>query len=114
MVKKMKSDVDSLILVLIVKKCSSHILLELNFFIFFEPKVAYLHPFLSCLLLTKFWKQSLMYFGHKHVEIWNQSNLLISEVSHAFKLISLVWSCIELWSALFLKCFKGADRVYSI
>ena len=42
---------------------------KLELFIFSEPKVVYLRPFLSSLPFKKFWKENLMYFGLKHVEI---------------------------------------------
>ena len=33
-------------------------------------------------LFPKFWKENFMHFRHKYVETWNQSNFLISKVSH--------------------------------
>ena len=51
-----------------------------QFYIFLRAKVVYLRPFLSSLTLPKFWKQTFMYFRHKHMETLNQSNLLISSM----------------------------------
>ena len=69
MVKKIKTDIDRLLLVLIIKKNSWYILLKLNFILILKPKVVYLRSFLSSLIFPKFGKQNFMYFGHKHVEI---------------------------------------------
>ena len=45
---------------------------EIDLFLFLEPKVVYLRPFVSSLTFLKFSKQNFMYFGHKHVEPYNQ------------------------------------------
>ena len=68
MVKKIKTDVDRLLLVLIIKKNLQYILLKLNFFSISKPKVVYLPSFLFSLIFPKFGIQNFMYFGHKHVE----------------------------------------------
>ena len=34
-----------------------------------KPKIVYLRPFLTSLQFAKYWKENLMYFGHKHAEI---------------------------------------------
>ena len=55
MVEKIETNVDRLLLVLIVKKkCSDGFFLRLNFFSFFKAKAAYLRPFLSALPFPKF------------------------------------------------------------
>ena len=68
MVEKIKTDVDRLLLILILKKNFRYILLKLNFFSLSKPKVVYLRPFLSSLPSPKFWKVNFMYFRHKHVK----------------------------------------------
>ena len=53
--------------------------------LFPKLKIVYLLPFLLNLPFLKFWKVNFINFGDKHVETENQSNLLISKVSHALK-----------------------------
>ena len=52
-------------------------ILYINFSLISKPKVVYLRTFLSSLTFPKFWKQNFMYYGHKHVETSNHTNLLI-------------------------------------
>ena len=47
MVVKMKTDVDRLLLVLIIEKKFPKYLVKLNFFSFLKPNVVYLRPFLT-------------------------------------------------------------------
>ena len=54
LVEKMITDGDRLLLVVIIKKISPQILLKLNFFLFFEPKVVCLRPISPSLLFLKF------------------------------------------------------------
>ena len=68
MVEKMKTDVDEVLLVPKLKKGQIQQNILENFHLFSKPKVVYLHPFLSSLPFSKFWKPNLMYFGPKHVE----------------------------------------------
>ena len=42
---------------------------EKKFFLLLKPKVVHLRPFLSSLPFSKFRKENLMYFSHKHVDI---------------------------------------------
>ena len=77
MVEKRKADVDTLLMVLKLKKSSILSKYIGHFFSFLKPKVVYLRPFLSSLSFPKFWKQKLTYFGHKHVATG-------SNFSHAF------------------------------
>ena len=77
MVKKTKTDVDRLLLVLTMKtKMSDTFFWNWTFFLISKPKVVYLHPFLSYLSFSKFCKENFMYIRHKYVETQNQSNLL--------------------------------------
>ena len=68
MVEKITTDVDRLLLVLIMEKKCPKYFVKLNFFPFLKPNVVYLRPFLTSLQFPKFWKQNLMHFGHKHLE----------------------------------------------
>ena len=69
MLDKIKTDVDRLLLILIMKKKFVDIFCEIElFFSFSISKVVYLRPFLFYLPFPKFWKQNFMYFAHKHVE----------------------------------------------
>ena len=54
-----------------------YILLKLNFFSIWKPKVVYLHPFVSFLPFPKFLKENFMYFSHKHVK-WNSTFLMVT------------------------------------
>ena len=68
MVKKIKTDVDRLLLVLKMKNVQFKQNISELFFSLLKPKVIYLRLFLSSLPSPKFWKQNLMNFEHKHVE----------------------------------------------
>ena len=67
MVEKMKTEVDRLLFVLIIRKNPKYFV-KPNFFSFLKSNVVYLRPFLSSLPFPKFWKKNFMYFEHKHVE----------------------------------------------
>ena len=54
MVKKMKTDVDRLLLVLTMEKKIQKYFVKLKFFSFLKPNVVYLRPFLTSLQFTKF------------------------------------------------------------
>ena len=67
MAEEIKTDVDRLLLVLIMKINLLIYFVELTFFFHFrKPKIVYLRQFLSSLPFPKFWKQNFMYFEHKH------------------------------------------------
>ena len=68
MVEKMKTDVDRLLLILIMGKKFPKYFVKLNFFLFLKPNLVYLHSFLASPQFSKFLKQNFMYFRHKHVE----------------------------------------------
>ena len=68
MVEKLKTNVDRLLLVLIMEQKFPKYFVKLDFFSFLKPNVVYLRPFLNSLQFPKFWEQNFMYFGHKHVE----------------------------------------------
>ena len=67
-------------------------------------KIFYLCLLLSSLPFLKFWKLNTVYFEHTHVEIYNQSNLIISLVSRRRKYLF----CIKR-----LHCFLSFHIVYS-
>ena len=68
MVEKIKTDVDELLLVLTMKNKFLIYFAKIELFSISYPKVVYLRPFLSSRTFPKFWKQNLMYFGHKDVK----------------------------------------------
>ena len=68
MVEKIKTHVDRLLLILIMKRKFPIYFFKIELFLFSKLKVVYLRLFLSSLLFPKFKKQNFMYFGHKHVE----------------------------------------------
>ena len=69
MLKKIKTGVDRPLLISkLKKKFNFSKLYQKFFFSSSKPIVVYLRPFLSFLLFLEFWKQLLIYFGHKHVE----------------------------------------------
>ena len=71
MVEKIKKDADRLLLVMIIINFR-YILLKLDFFSILKLKLVYLRLFLSFLTFPKFWKQNVMYCGHKDIETENQ------------------------------------------
>ena len=91
-VKKIQTDLYSLYLVSKIKKSSiSQNILE-SFFLLSKPKVDYLRPFSSSLPFLKFWKQNLMYFGHKNVETWpNCSHKLATYLKYHMPLRPCPW-----------------------
>ena len=64
---KIKTDVDRLLLVSKLTKCSILAKYIGTFFFIVKTKSIY-RPFLSFLPFLKFWKKRFIYFGHKHVE----------------------------------------------
>ena len=64
----MKTDIDRLLLVLIMKKKILTYFAKIELFSIFIPKVVHICPFLSFLTFLKFGKQNFMHFGRKHVE----------------------------------------------
>ena len=68
MAKKIKTDVDRLLLVSKLKKRSIIAKYIGIFFSLSKPKVVYLRPILSSLPFPKFKKQYFMYFEHKRIE----------------------------------------------
>ena len=54
MLEKITTDVDGLLLVLIMKKRISSYFAKIELFVFSKPKVVYLRPFLSSPLFPKF------------------------------------------------------------
>ena len=94
MVEKIKIDVDRLLCVSIMEKIARYILIELNFFWFSKPKIVYLHPFLSCLLLPKFWKQNFP-CGNCQIfallQVWLQLGKLLFGYNMA-NVLDVAWS----------------------
>ena len=67
MLEKIKTYVDELLLILMMKKEIPICFAKIELFFNFETKSS-LRPFLSPLIFPKLWKQNFMHFGHKHVE----------------------------------------------
>ena len=63
--EKIKTDVDRLLLVLIMKNNFLIYFVKFDLFRIWKPKVVYLRPFLSSLILSKFWKRNSMYTEKK-------------------------------------------------
>ena len=66
-----------------IKTVSNSWNFELNFYSFSKLKLVNLRSFWSSLPFSKFFNQNFIHFWRKHVETWNQSNFLLSQVSHA-------------------------------
>ena len=69
-----KKRIDRLLLALIMKnKFPIYILLKLNFFSFSKSKVVCESPFLSSLVLPKFWMNKICKFAKYHMPLIDQS-----------------------------------------
>ena len=68
MAEQIKTDVDTLLLVLIMKTNFPIYFAKIELFFNFETKRG-LSASVSSLTFPKFWKRNFMHFGHKHVEI---------------------------------------------